>query len=142
MKQFVLFILLLSASACQEPHFNTPQASAADISQARAADVSQSRCPVRLTAFKNCIEEELFDFVDDYQRSKNKKRDKIELAEDLLSKHLFQYCGESLLEKLKDLEESEKSQCKNAALIESLLTFLDQLTLDITLKVIRNDTFH
>ena len=140
MKQLFLFALLLSA--CQEPHFNT-QSSHDPYSNTRTgtADISQAGCPVSLIAVKRCIKEELFDFVDDYERSK--ERDRRELAEDLLSKQLFQYCGEKsgFLEKLENLKLSGESQCKNAALMESLLTFLDDLTLAVVLKVIRNDTF-
>ena len=129
-----IFLIALLLSACQKPHFNT-QAS-------HSSDTANERCPVSLAAVKNCIRKELFDFLDDYHRNKDKKRVRTELATDLLGKHLFQYCGEDsgLLEKLKDLEVSEESQCQNAALMESLLTFLDQLTLDVTLRIIRNNS--
>ena len=142
MKQLFLFVFFLSA--CQEPHFNTQSSEDSTWTRAGTADISQAGCPVSLIAVKRCIKEELVDFVDDYERKKGRKEDRPELAEDLLSKQLFQYCAEDsgFLEELKNLNTREESQCKNAALMDSFLVFLDQLTLSVVLKVIRDETFH
>ena len=134
MQWLLLFLLFLPN--CQQKAYFDSQASLGD-----------KGCPISLSAFKTCVKDEFGDIVDNYfgkiRKKSNPREEEALSIVDLLSRKIFQSCGENtnLMKELNDLTPSEASQCKPVDLMSALLTFYDQLILEIANKAIRKILF-